>query len=57
MGELVVMPALGGASRRVAKINTGDGVPPVWSPDSSVIVLAGYRGANVESFALRNPTV
>jgi serine/threonine protein kinase len=49
-GELVVMPALGGMSRSIAKINTAY-FAPVWSPDSSVVISAGYPGATL---GLRN---
>ncbi len=45
-GELVVMPASGGTPRNVAKINTAY-FTPVWSPDSSAVISAGYPGATL----------
>jgi Tol biopolymer transport system component len=44
-GELVVMPAYGGTFRNVARINTLN--VPVWSPDSSAVVSAGYPGSTL----------
>ena len=45
-GELVVMPASGGTPRNVAKINTAY-FTPVWSPDSSVVIMAGFPGSTL----------